>query len=119
MNIPLLFTILSSLWLGLHIAARNKIKKEPFYIRYVWKVNCTILSIIDILSIIQLCGIDGYFMLMLSVMFMLAFVGSVLCVSIYIYYKVLMKDNKLTNNNTNNTNNTNNVVTLTPLEGVV
>jgi uncharacterized membrane protein (DUF4010 family) len=112
MNIPLLFTILSSLWLGLHIAARNKIKKEPLYIRYAWKVNCTILSIIDILSIIQLCGINGHFMLMFSVIFMLAFVGSVLCVSIYIYYKVIMEDNKPTNN-------TNNVVTLTPLEGIV
>ena len=88
MNIPLLFTILSSIWLIAHIFFYKDVKHEHQLIYYVWASNCVFLFMVDILSIISVAGIKNRLVTGFAFAFM--FLLTVCSISaIYIYYKLV------------------------------
>lgn len=97
MNVPLLFTVLSSLWLIMHLLFYKTIKHEHILIYYAWASNCVFLFLVDILSIIALSGIKNHLIIAFAFTFMLSFLTVCTLTASYIYYTLICSKNK--NNN--------------------
>lgn len=89
MNIPLLFTILSSIWLIAHIFFYKDVKHEHQLIYYAWASNCIFLFMVDILSIISLAGIKNRLVTGFAFAFMFSFLTVCSISAAYIYYKLV------------------------------
>mgnify|MGYP001217689668 CR=1 FL=1 len=91
MNVPLAFTILSSLWLIAHVFFYKDVIKEHKYIRYAWISNCVFLILVDMLSIIQLCSLEGHFILMFTIFCMMAFLGVSFITAMWVFYNLIIE----------------------------
>ena len=97
MNVPLLFTVLSSLWLIMHLLFYKTIKHEHILIYYAWASNCVFLFLVDVLSIIALSGIKNHLIIAFAFTFMCSFLTVCTLTASYIYYTLICSKNK--NNN--------------------
>jgi predicted permease len=97
MNVPLLFTVLSSLWLIMHLLFYETIKHEHILIYYAWASNCVFLFLVDVLSIIALSGIKNHLIIAFAFTFMFSFLTVSTLTACYIYYTLICSKNK--NNN--------------------
>lgn len=91
MNVPLAFTILSSLWLIAHVFFYKDVIKEHKYIHYAWISNCVFLILVDILSIIQLCSFEGKFILLFTISCMMAFLGVSFITAMWVFYNLIIE----------------------------
>ena len=96
MDIPLLFTILSSLWLIILITFYKNFKYEHILIYYAWLSSCVFLFLVDILSIIALIGIKDHLIIAFAFTFMFSFLTICTLTAFYIYYKLVCSKNNNT-----------------------
>ena len=89
MNVPLLLTMLSSLWLIMHLLFYKTIKHEHILIYYAWASNCVFLFLMDVLSIIALSGIKNHLIIAFAFTFMFSFLTVCSISAFYIYYKLV------------------------------
>ncbi len=99
MNVPLLFTVLSSLWLIMHLLFYKTIKHEHILIYYAWVSNCVFLFLVDVLSIIALFGIKNHLIIAFTFTFMFSFLTVCTLTASYIYYTLICSKNKNINSN--------------------
>ena len=95
MNVPLLFTVLSSLWLIMHLLFYKTIKHEHILIYYAWASNCVFLFLVDVLSIIALSGIKNHLIIAFALTFMFSFLTVCTLTASYIYYVLIISKNKI------------------------
>ena len=91
MNVPLAFTILSSLWLIAHVFFYKDVINEHKYIQHAWISNCVFLILVDMLSIIQLCSLEGHFILMFTIFCMMAFLGVSFITAMWVFYNLIIE----------------------------
>ena len=96
MNVPLLFTVLSSLWLIMHLLFYETIKHEHILIYYAWASNCVFLFLVDVLSIIALSGIKNHLIIAFAFTFMFSFLTVCTLTASYIYYTLICTKNNNT-----------------------
>ncbi len=96
MDIPLLFTILSSLWLVILIVFYKNFKHEHILIYYAWLSSCIFLFLVDVLSIIALCGIKNRLVIAFAFTFMFSFLTVCTLTASYIYYTLICTKNNNT-----------------------
>ena len=87
MNVPLLFTVLSSLWLIMHLLFYKTIKHEHILIYYAWASNCVFLFLVD----------KNHLIIAFALTFMFSFLTVCTLTASYIYYTLIFSKNK--NNN--------------------
>ena len=94
MDIPLLFTILSSLWLVILLVFYKNFKHEHILIYYAWLSSCIFLFMVDVLSIIALCGIKNRLVTAFAFTFMFSFLTVCTLTASYIYYTLICTNTK-------------------------